>query len=176
MAIVTVNNLQNLRLLILVPWRQALTNIVVSLLSLQIVDWYGVGALLGLKNPYSLSFPMGIVGPSLKGFMLEIDIASTYGPMDFFDVHLINDLWWNLQKGLPACNKWSLLCWSSWESPVFIVKTYPYDTYHDCDITQVTLGVYLLTFLWRRGAVFMVKEGPAILVEGVRPHGPWQKR
>jgi hypothetical protein len=33
-------------------------------------------------------------------------------------------------------------------------------------------GVYSLTFLWRRGAVFMVKEGPAILVEGVRPHGP----
>ncbi len=25
---------------------------------------------------------MGIVGPSLKGFMLAIDIASTYGPMD----------------------------------------------------------------------------------------------
>jgi hypothetical protein len=32
--------------------------------------------------------------------------------------------------------------------------------------------VYLLTFLWRRGAVFMVKEGLAILVGGVRPHGP----
>jgi hypothetical protein len=32
--------------------------------------------------------------------------------------------------------------------------------------------VYLLIFLWRRGAVFMVKESPAILAEGVRPHGP----
>jgi hypothetical protein len=28
--------------------------------------------------------------------------------------------------------------------------------------------VYLLTFLWRRGAVFIIKEGPAILAEGVR--------
>ncbi len=28
--------------------------------------------------------------------------------------------------------------------------------------------VYLLTFLWRRGAVFMVKESPAILAKGVR--------
>ncbi len=36
--------------------------------------------------------------------------------------------------------------------------------------------VYSLTFVWRRGAVFMVKEGPAIHVEGVGPHGPWQKR
>jgi hypothetical protein len=52
-----------------------------------------VGALLGLKSPWSLSFPVRIVGPTLKGFMLEIDIASTYGSMDFFDVHWINDLW-----------------------------------------------------------------------------------
>jgi hypothetical protein len=32
--------------------------------------------------------------------------------------------------------------------------------------------VYSLTFLWRREAVFMVKEGPAILAERVRLHGP----
>jgi hypothetical protein len=32
--------------------------------------------------------------------------------------------------------------------------------------------VYSLTFLWRREAVFMVEEGPAIQAEGVRPHGP----
>ncbi len=52
------------------------------------------------------------------------------------------------------------------------MKTYPYDIYHDCDITQVTLGNVLAHILWRREAVFMVKEGLAILVGGVRPHGP----
>ncbi len=68
-------------LVILVSWWQVLTSIVVGL-SLQTVDWCRLGALLGLKSPQSLSFPMGIVGPSLKGFMLAIDIASTYGTMD----------------------------------------------------------------------------------------------
>jgi hypothetical protein len=27
--------------------------------------------------------------------------------------------------------------------------------------------MYLLTFVWGRGAVFMVKEGPAILAKGL---------
>ncbi len=44
-------------LLILVSWRQAATSIVVGL-SLQIVDCCRVGALLGLKSPWSLSFPI----------------------------------------------------------------------------------------------------------------------
>ncbi len=50
MAIVAVDNLQNLRLLTLVSWWQALTKIVIGL-SLQIVDCCGVGALVGLKSP-----------------------------------------------------------------------------------------------------------------------------
>ncbi len=95
------------------------------------------------RAPSSYLFLLGIIGPSLKGFMLAIDIASTYGPMDFFDVHWINDPWWNLQQCLPACDNWSLLCWSSWESLVFIIKTYLYDTYHHCDIILVTLGSIL---------------------------------
>ncbi len=95
------------------------------------------------RAPSTYVFLLGIVGPSLKGFMLAIDIASTYGPMDFFDVHWINDPWWILLQGLPACDNWSLLCWSSQESPVFIIKNYPYGTYHDYDITLVTLGSVL---------------------------------
>jgi hypothetical protein len=45
--------------------------------------------------------------------------------MDFFAVHWIIDPWQNLQQGMPACDNWSLRYWSSWESPVFIIKTYP---------------------------------------------------
>ncbi len=157
MAIVAVDNLQNLRLLILVFWRQALTSIVVGL-SLQILDCCRVGALVGL-TPSLYLFLLGIVGPSLKGFMLAIDIASTYGPMDFFDVHWINDPWWNLQQGLPACFNWSLLCWSSWECPVFIVKTYPYDTYQDCDITLVTLGSVLAHISMEKRSCFHGQGG-----------------
>jgi hypothetical protein len=51
------------------------------------------GCSLGSEEPLVLSFPVGTVGPSLKGFMFAIDIACTYGPMDFFVVHWINDLW-----------------------------------------------------------------------------------
>jgi hypothetical protein len=36
--------------------------------------------------------------------------------------------------------------------------------------------VYLLTFLRRRGAVFLVKGGPSHPCGRVTPHGPWQKR
>ncbi len=45
--------------------------------------------------------------------------------MDFFAVHWIIDPWWNLLQVLPACNNWSFLCWSSQESPLLIIKTYP---------------------------------------------------
>ncbi len=61
-------------------------------------------------------------------------------------VHLIIDSWWNLLQGVLACNDWSLSYGSSRESPVSIAKTYPYDTYHDCDTTLVTLGSVLTHF------------------------------
>jgi hypothetical protein len=49
-----------------------------------------------------MSFPMGIVGPSLKGFMLAIDIASTYGPMDSL-------MYIELMTSGEICNKVCLL-------------------------------------------------------------------
>ncbi len=57
MAIVAVDTLQYLRVLILVSWWQAVTSIVIGL-SLQIADCCGVGALVGLKSPWSLFFPV----------------------------------------------------------------------------------------------------------------------
>jgi hypothetical protein len=45
------------------------------------------------RAPSPYLFMLEITGPRLKGFMLAIDIASTYGPMDVFDVHWINDPW-----------------------------------------------------------------------------------
>ncbi len=65
-------------LLILASWRQAFTSIVIDH-RLQILDccrW----VLLWVRRASSpCLFLLGIVGLSLKGFMLAIDIASTYG-------------------------------------------------------------------------------------------------
>ena len=156
MAIVAVNNLQNHRLIISVSWRQALTRIVIGN-SLQIVDCCGWVLSWVWRAPSPCLFLLGIVGLSLKGFMLAIDIASTYG--HFFAVQGINDPWWNLLQGLSACDAWSLICWFSQESPVFIIKTYPYDTYHDCDITLVTLGSVLAHISMEKRSCFHGQGG-----------------
>jgi hypothetical protein len=92
--------------------------------------------------------PLVLVSPDLE--MLDSDLGcylySRHLPRNLIDVHWINDLWWNLLQGLLACVDWSLHCWLSRESPISFKETYPYDIYHEGDITLVTLGSVLALF------------------------------
>jgi hypothetical protein len=54
-----------------------------------------------------------------------------------------------------------------------ITKTYPYDAYHDCDITLVTLGSVLDHFFYREEEMFsFLRRVLAIFADRVRTHGP----
>ncbi len=95
--------------------------------------------------------PLVLVSPYLE--MLDSDLKVSCSlliqqalPRDSIVVHWINDPWWNLLQGLLACDDWSLCCWFFRESPISLNETYPYDIYHEGDITLVTLGSVLASF------------------------------
>ncbi len=111
------------------------------------------------RAPSPCFFPcLGVVGLCVKGVMLAIDIASTYRFL--YVVHWITDRWWNLLQGLLACNNW--LCFADFTKNLLSLLQRLILMTHT---TTVILPwshweVYLLTFLQRRGAVFIVEEGP----------------
>ncbi len=175
MATVAGNTLQNVHLLIFVSQWQTFTSIVIGDGSLAMALRYWIDAgwvLLWVRRALSLVSPyLEMLDSDLKvSCLLLTQQAPT---LRFNFVHWINDLWWNLLQGLLACNDWSLHCWFSRESLTsfkrLILMTYT---------TKVILPwlhweVYWLAFLWRRGAVFIVKGVLTILDDGFRPHGPW---
>jgi hypothetical protein len=137
MAKVAVGNLQNHRLLPLVYLDGKLLQALLLALAYRYeiaVEWM----LLWVKRaPSPCLFLLGIVGLCLKDFMLAIDIASTYG---FLCCTLDQ---WSLMKSATrsvGLQRPILALLIFRESLVSIVKACPYDTYHDCDITQVALG------------------------------------
>ncbi len=155
MAIVAVNNLQNHRLIILVSGGKLL-----QALPLAIAFRYYIaeGWVLSWvwRAPSPCLFLLGMIGLSLKGFMLAIDIASTYGFLCCTPDR------WSLVK---SATRSAGLQWLILALLILPRISCPQKLILMTHTTTVILPwsdweVYLLTFWLRRGAVFMVKEGP----------------
>ncbi len=95
--------------------------------------------------------PLVLVSPYLE--MLDSDLKVScslliqQAPTQRFNCCTLDQWpWWNLLQGLLACDDWSLCFWFFRESPISFKETYPYDIYHECDITLVKLGSVLACF------------------------------